>query len=261
MRAGSTEHRGDIARRRVASSVTPPPSPAAARGIAASSGTAMVMAAGLSSAAAANRNQAQAADRVAGKPLLDHVLDRVRAAGSRESWSTSTISPTHSRRTQAPPKARRDDLGRAQPVAGTAGGLVRAQTLIDSDPFLAINATICGRRPADTLKFAGVALGRQQNGCAAAAGPARGAMNHRGMGDFTWTGRPHSPPGRSRVAPSFTTASRLFRKRAQGQRPRGRSRPMLLGSGDRRRAMLRRRHQGYGSMSATRNRSKRTNRC
>ena len=79
---------------------------------------------------------------VAGKALLDHVLDRLRAAGvERVVVNVHYLADA----LEAHLKARVKDLDvavsdeRAQ-LLETGGGLVRARPLIDCDPFLAVNS-------------------------------------------------------------------------------------------------------------------------
>ena len=106
----------------------------------------------------------------------------------------------------------------------TGGGLVRAQAMIDSDPFLAINSdNLWIDGPADTLEAAGVALGREQDGRAVAPGPAGARDEPYGPGRFSHgPGRPFAPPW-----PLARRAVRLHRRAdrlegvAQGLRPKG----------------------------------------
>ena len=127
--------------------------------------TAMVMAAGLG-----KRMRPLTATRpkplieVAGKPLLDHVLDRLRAAGRRaRSWSTSIISPMRSRRICSAP---RDGLEIAisderDLLLETGGGLVQAAAADRLRPVPGgQQRQSVDRRPGRHAQAARLALGR-----------------------------------------------------------------------------------------------------
>jgi len=106
-------------------------------------GTAMVLAAGIG-----KRMRPLTATRpkplveVAGKPLLDHVFDRLRAAGIGK-----VVVNVHylADALEAHVRRRASDLDivisdeRAE-LLETGGGLAKAAALIDEDPFFAINA-------------------------------------------------------------------------------------------------------------------------
>jgi MurNAc alpha-1-phosphate uridylyltransferase len=119
--------------------------------------TAMIMAAGLG-----KRMRPLTATRpkplieVAGKALLDHVLEKLRAAGVRrvvvnvhylaDSLEAHLESRNHG--LEVVISDERDLL------METGGGLVKAAPLIDSDPFLALNSdNLWIDGPADTLKL------------------------------------------------------------------------------------------------------------
>ena len=104
---------------------------------------AMVMAAGLG-----KRMRPLTNDRpkplveVAGKPLIDHCLDRLRAAGVRKAVVNvhylADVLEEHLRdRVQGIEIAVSDER---EQLLETGGGLIHALPLIDSDPFLVVNS-------------------------------------------------------------------------------------------------------------------------
>jgi N-acetyl-alpha-D-muramate 1-phosphate uridylyltransferase len=189
--------------------------------------TAMVMAAGLG-----KRMRPLTATRpkplieVAGKPLLDHVLDRLRAAGVRR-----VVVNVH---------YLADSLEAHLAVAGrgleivvsderaalmeTGGGLVQARALLGDRPFLVVNSdNLWIDGPADAIKL----LAAQWDDAAMDAllllVPLARANNHAGQGDFHLdgggriTGR--RKPGR--VAPFVFTGVQILSPRVLADWPEG----------------------------------------
>jgi MurNAc alpha-1-phosphate uridylyltransferase len=119
--------------------------------------TAMVMAAGLG-----KRMRPLTATRpkplieVAGKPLLDHVLDRLRAAGVERAvinvhYLPDALEAHLARNANGLDIAISDERDE---LLETGGGLVRAEPLIDADPFLSVNSdNLWIDGPADALKL------------------------------------------------------------------------------------------------------------
>jgi MurNAc alpha-1-phosphate uridylyltransferase len=188
--------------------------------------TAMVMAAGLG-----KRMRPLTATRpkplveVAGKPLLDHVLDRLRAAGVEK-----VVVNVHylADSLEAHLRARVKDLEvvvsdeRAQ-LLETGGGLVRARPLIDCDPFLAVNSdNFWVDGPSDALKL----LASQWDGAKMDAllllVPLARAGNHHGVGDFHLTADGQiRRRGKGRVAPFVFTGIQLMAQRLLDDAPEG----------------------------------------
>lgn len=125
--------------------------------------------------------------RVAGKPLLDHVLDRLAEVGVDQAvvnvhyLGEQIIAHTASRQT---PKVVISD--ERSEVLGTGGGVVKALPLLGSEPFFHLNA--------DTLWIDSVAPNLQR--LADAFDPARmdvlllmaptaGSIGYDGTGDYT----------------------------------------------------------------------------
>src|SRR5690349_16414459 len=105
--------------------------------------TAMVMAAGLG-----KRMRPLTATRpkplieVAGKALIDHVLDRLRVAGVEKIVVNVHYLPDA---VEAHLRAKASDLDvkisdERDLLLETGGGMVRAKQLIDADPFLVVNS-------------------------------------------------------------------------------------------------------------------------
>ena len=141
-----------------------------------------------------DRHPAQAAD-CGGRQGAARSRARKAASGGGQKgrWSTSIISPTRWRRISRPGimGSRSSISDERDLLLETGGGLVRAAPLIDSDPFLALNSdNLWVDGPVDTLQAAGLAMGRGEDGRAAAArAPGPGAQP-QGHGRL-----PHGPPG------------------------------------------------------------------
>jgi MurNAc alpha-1-phosphate uridylyltransferase len=188
--------------------------------------TAMVMAAGLGT-----RMRPLTATRpkplidVAGKPLLDHVLDRLRAAGVTRVVVNVHYLPdileAHLRKAAGGLDVQVSDE-RAQ-LLETGGGLVRAEPMIDCDPFLAINSdNLWVDGPADTLKLLASHWDSERMDALLLLVPLARASNHRGIGDFHMdrAGRIRRRE-RSHVAPFVYTGIQMLSKRLLRDAPEG----------------------------------------
>jgi len=119
--------------------------------------TAMIMAAGLGKRMRPlTATKPKPLIEVAGKPLLDHVLDHLRTAGVRKvvvnvhylADSVEAHLANVARGLEVVFSDERDQL------LETGGGLIKAAPLIDADPFLAVNSdNFWVDGPADTLKL------------------------------------------------------------------------------------------------------------
>lgn len=162
---------------------------------------------------------------VAGKALLDHVLDRLRAAGVER-----VVVNVHYLADALEAHLARSAAGldivisdeRAE-LLETGGGLVRAEPLIDCDPFLSVNSDnywIDG--PADTLRLLAEQWDDEAMDALLLLVPQARACNHRGLGDFHM-----DPRGRlrrrtpSRVAPFVFTGVQMVSKRLLADAPAG----------------------------------------
>ena len=188
--------------------------------------TAMIMAAGLG-----KRMRPLTATRpkplieVGGKALLDHVLEKLRAAGVRkvvvnvhylaDALEAHLASRAHGLDVVI---SNERDL-----LLETGGGLVRAAPLIDADPFLALNSdNLWVDGPADTLKLLASHWDDAKMDALLLLVPLARALNHKGMGDFhmTRTGRLRRRQ-RSHVAPFVFTGIQMMSKRLLRDAPKG----------------------------------------
>src|SRR4028119_2364258 len=117
--------------------------------------TAMVMAAGLGKRMRPlTATKPKPLVEVAGKALIDHVLDRLRIAGVRNvvvnAHYLADVLQAHLARSANGLNVTISD--ERDLLLETGGGLVRAQAMIHSDPFFAINSdNLWVDGPADTL--------------------------------------------------------------------------------------------------------------
>ena len=188
--------------------------------------TAMVMAAGLG-----KRMRPLTDDRpkpmveLAGKPMIDHVLDRLRSAGVQGIVINVHYLPevleAHL------DKAAGDFAVTVSDERGllleTGGGLARAAPLIDCDPFLVVNSDnywVDG--PADALKLLASGWDDARMDALLLLVPHARAGNHTGQGDFHMDrfGRLRRR-GRSRVAPYVFTGIQMIAKRLLDGAPEG----------------------------------------
>jgi len=188
--------------------------------------TAMVMAAGLGT-----RMRPLTASRpkplieVGGKPLLDHVIDRLRAAGVSRLVVNVHYLPDM---IEAHLRSAAQDLDVAvsderEQLLETGGGLVRAEPLIDCDPFIAVNSdNLWVDGPADTLKLLASHWDQARMDALLLLVPLARAGNHRGIGDFHMDriGRIRRRE-RSHVAPFVYTGIQMLSKRLLRDAPEG----------------------------------------
>ena len=188
--------------------------------------TAMIMAAGLG-----KRMRPLTATRpkplveVAGKALLDHVLDRLKAAGVKKvvvnvHYLADAVEAHLATRSHGLDVVISDER---KLLLETGGGLVHAVDLIDSDPFLAVNSdNLWVDGPADTLKLLASHWDESKMDALLLLVPLARAQNHKGMGDFhmTRTGRLRRRE-RSRVAPFVFTGIQMMSKRLLKDTPEG----------------------------------------
>ena len=188
--------------------------------------TAMVMAAGLGKRMRPlTATKPKPLVEVAGKPLLDHVLDRLRAAGVRKVVVNVHYLPDA---LEAHLENRADGLAvtisdERDLLLETGGGLVRAEPMIDCDPFLAVNSdNLWIDGPADTLKLLASHWDGTRMDALLLLVPHARAMNHRGLGDFHMDrlGRLRRR-GKSRVAPFVYTGIQMVSKALLRDAPEG----------------------------------------
>ncbi len=188
--------------------------------------TAMIMAAGLG-----KRMRPLTATRpkplieVGGKALLDHVLDKLRTAGVvkvvvnvhylADSLEAHLASRSHGLEVMISDE--RDQL------LETGGGLVRAEPLIDCDPFLSLNSdNLWVDGPADTLKLLASQWDGERMDALLLLVPLARAGNHKGIGDFHMdrSGRIRRRD-KAHVAPFVFTGIQMLSKRLLRDAPHG----------------------------------------
>ena len=188
--------------------------------------TAMIMAAGLG-----KRMRPLTATRpkplieVGGKALLDHVLEKLQAAGVKK-----VVVNVHylAEALEAHLKSRSHGLevvisDERDLLMETGGGLVKAAPLIDTDPFLALNSdNLWIDGPADTLKLLASHWDGAKMDALLLLVPQARALNHRGMGDFHMdsAGRLRRRE-RSHVAPFVFTGIQICSKQLLREAPEG----------------------------------------
>ena len=162
---------------------------------------------------------------VAGMTLLDHVLDRIRAAGVSKvvvnvHYLADALEAHLGCRAQGLAITISDERDQ---LLETGGGLVQAASLIKSDPFLVVNSdNLWIDGPADTLKLLASHWDEEAMDALLLLVPHARAQNHRGMGDFHMDrlGRLRRR-GRSKVAPFVYTGIQMVSKRLLEGAPEG----------------------------------------
>jgi MurNAc alpha-1-phosphate uridylyltransferase len=189
--------------------------------------TAMVMAAGLG-----KRMRPLTATRpkplieIAGKPLIDHVLDRLKAAGVTKAvvnvhYLADAIEGHLQHRAKGMEFVISDE--RAQ-LLETGGGLVKALPMIDSDPFIAVNAdNLWIDGPVDALKLLASGWDEARMDALLLVVPLAQAHCHNGRGDFHMSASGALSRRKPRgVAPFVYTGIQLLSKRFfEGELPEG----------------------------------------
>ena len=189
--------------------------------------TAMVMAAGLG-----KRMRPLTATRpkplveVAGRTLLDHSLDRLRAAGVRKAivnvhYLADALEAHLRNRVEGLEIVVSDERAL---LLETGGGLVKALPLIDEDPFLVVNSdNLWVDGPIDSLKLLAANWDDARMDALLLLVPLARANCHSGQGDFHM-----DPIGRLRrkrrgtVAPFVFTGIQMISKRLfEGDLPNG----------------------------------------
>jgi MurNAc alpha-1-phosphate uridylyltransferase len=188
--------------------------------------TAMVMAAGLG-----KRMRPLTATRpkplveVAGKALLDHVLDHLRVAGvERVVVNVHYLADA----LEAHLRATAEGLDvvvsdERDLLLETGGGLKKALPLIDCDPFLAINSdNFWVDGPSDALKLLASHWDSDRMDCLLLLVPHARAGNHSGLGDFHMDAEGRlARRTRSKVAPFVFTGIQMVAKHMLDGAPDG----------------------------------------
>ena len=162
---------------------------------------------------------------VGGKPLLDHVLEKLAAAGVKKAvvnvhYLADAVEAHLASRAHGLEVAISDERSL---LMETGGGLVQAAPLIDSDPFIALNSdNLWVDGPADTLKLLASHWDDAKMDALLLLVPLARAENHRGLGDFHMdrSGRLRRRD-RSHVAPFVYTGIQMVSKRLLRDAPEG----------------------------------------
>jgi MurNAc alpha-1-phosphate uridylyltransferase len=190
-------------------------------------GTAMVMAAGLGKRMRPlTATKPKPLVEVAGKPLIDHCLDRLEAAGVSKAvvnvhYLADALEAHLARRGGALEIAISDERER---LLETGGGLVRALPLIDSDPFLVVNSdNLWVDGPVDSLRLLAAGWDDERMDALLLLVPLARACCHKGQGDFHMgAGGVLKRRKRSAVAPFVFTGIQMVSKRLfEGDHPEG----------------------------------------
>jgi len=188
--------------------------------------TAMIMAAGLGKRMRPlTATKPKPLIEVGGKPLLDHVLEKLRLAGVRKvvvnvHYLADALEAHLATREHGLEVVISDERGL---LLETGGGLVKAAPLIDCDPFLALNSdNLWIDGPADTLRLLASQWDGERMDALLLLVPLASALNHKGMGDFRLdrVGRLKRRE-RSHVAPFVFTGIQMVSKRLLRDAPEG----------------------------------------
>jgi MurNAc alpha-1-phosphate uridylyltransferase len=186
----------------------------------------MVMAAGWASACAAHRDPAKPLVEVAGRPLIEHALVRLEAAGVRKAvvnvhYLADMLERHLAKRGGALDVAISDE--RAM-LLETGGGLVHALPHIDADPFLVVNSdNLWVDGPIDSLRLLASHWDDERMDALLLLVPLARAYCHQGRGDFHMdaSGKLRRRKAQA-VAPFVFTGIQMISKRLlEGDHPAG----------------------------------------
>jgi MurNAc alpha-1-phosphate uridylyltransferase len=163
---------------------------------------------------------------VAGRTLLDHCLDRLRAAGVEKAvvnvhYLADALEAHLNNRVEGIEIAISDERDQ---LLETGGGLVRALPLIDADPFLVVNSdNLWVDGPVDSLRLLASAWDEARMDALLLLVPLARAYCHKGQGDFHMSAagalKRRKPGG---VAPFVFTGVQIVSKRLlDGELPEG----------------------------------------
>lgn len=162
---------------------------------------------------------------VAGRPLLDHVLERLRVAGVENvvvnvHYLPGSIEAHLAAKANGLNVKISDERGQ---LLETGGGMVKAAPLIDSDPFLVVNSdNLWVDGPADTLKLLASHWDSDRMDVLLLLVPQARAQNHRGLGDFHMDRRGRlRRREKARVAPFVFTGIQMVSKALLKDAPEG----------------------------------------
>lgn len=189
------------------------------------SDTAMVLAAGLGKRMRPlTASQPKPLVRVAGKPLIDHALDRLADAGIGRAVVNmhylADALEAHLKERRRPPEIRLSD--EREQLLETGGGMVKAQELLP-DPFFCLNSdNVWLDGPTDVFQELSNAWDPALMDALLLLVSHTQASNFRGKGDFHMDGKGRLSRRRSgRIAPFIFTGIQLISKRLLREAPEG----------------------------------------
>lgn len=188
------------------------------------SDTAMILAAGLGKRMRPlTATQPKPMVRVAGKPLIDHVLDRLGAAGVTKAVVNvhylADALEAHLIERKLPKVTISDERAL---LLETGGGMVKAQHLLP-DPFFSVNAdNIWLDGPYDAFRELSESWDPERMDALLLLVPHTGAFNYRGKGDFQMDPMGKITRRRSgRIAPFIYSGIQLVSHRLLRDAPQG----------------------------------------
>jgi len=161
--------------------------------------------------------------RVAGKPLIDHALDRLAEAGvAKAVVNVHYLADALEAHVTARPVPVVTVSDERETLLETGGGMVRARPLLP-DPFFSINSdNIWLDGPKDVFHDLSDAWDGERMDALLALVPHRGAHNFRGKGDFNLDSTGRVTRRRSgRIAPFIFTGIQLVSHRLLRDAPEG----------------------------------------
>jgi MurNAc alpha-1-phosphate uridylyltransferase len=188
------------------------------------SDTAMVLAAGLGKRMRPlTATQPKPMVRVAGKPLIDHALDKLAQAGVARAVVNvhylADVLEDHLKKRTTPAITVSDER---EALLETGGGLVKAQGLLP-DPFFCVNSdNLWLDGPKNALADLSGRWNAEEMDALLLLVPHKGALNFPGKGDFHMTALGQLSRRRSgRIAPFIYTGIQLVAKRLLRDAPQG----------------------------------------
>jgi MurNAc alpha-1-phosphate uridylyltransferase len=162
---------------------------------------------------------------VAGKPLIDHVLDRLRAAGVRRAvvnvhYLADALEAHLAQQPEGLDVVVSDERAR---LLETGGGLVHARALLGDEPIITVNSdNLWIDGPVDAIRLLAAAWDDAAMDMLLLLVPLARAHNHGGQGDFHLGGDGRiKRRGASRVAPFVYTGVQILHPRILVDAPEG----------------------------------------
>jgi MurNAc alpha-1-phosphate uridylyltransferase len=162
---------------------------------------------------------------VAGKPLIDHVLDRLRAAGVRRAvvnvhYLADALEAHLAQQPEGLDVVVSDERAR---LLETGGGLVHARALLGDEPIITVNSdNLWIDGPVDAIRLLAAAWDDAAMDMLLLLVPLARAHNHGGQGDFHLGGDGRiKRRGASRVAPFVYTGVQDLHPRILVDAPEG----------------------------------------